>query len=136
MLSILSLTGVIFVLIFIGFLTIKLALFDHSQMKVLTQYVVTLALPALIFKAVADNPLHDIIDPAYMLAYLFASLVAFILLYQWAKRGQHQSSLYSAFANDAVFFFEYFYPVMDVGFGFSFGLKPCRTRPSHRCVVT
>jgi len=98
MLDILSLTGVIFVLIAIGYAMVATDAFDKSHMQVLSRYVVMLALPALIFRAVANNPLGQIINPAYILTYALASLTLFIAYYLWASRLCGQSSLYSTFA--------------------------------------
>lgn len=98
MLNILSLTGVIFVLIAIGYAMVITNAFDKDHMQVLTRYVVMLALPALIFRAVANNPLGQIINPAYILTYVLASLTLFIAYYLWASKMLGQSPLYSTFA--------------------------------------
>ncbi|MGQ7848202.1 AEC family transporter [Granulosicoccus sp. 3-233] len=98
MLTILSLTGVIFVLIAIGYILVVSGAFDRNHMQVLTHYVVMLALPALIFRAVANNSLGQIINPAYILTYVVASLTLFIAYYFWASRVCGQNALYSTFA--------------------------------------
>ncbi len=98
MLNILSLTGVIFVLIAIGYALVASGAFDKDHMHVLTRYVVMLALPALIFRAVANNSLGEIINPAYLLTYVTASLTLFITFYFWASRTCRQTPLYSTFA--------------------------------------
>lgn len=98
MLNILSLTGVIFVMIAIGYAIVASGVFDQNHMKVLTHYVVALALPALIFRSVTSNPLGDTINPAYILTYALSSLILFMAYHAWAFRIKGLSALYSTFA--------------------------------------
>lgn len=86
MLDVLSITGVIFVLIGVGFLVVRRGVFAPEEMRVLGKFVVNLALPALIFRAVTTRPLSDLANPAYLLAMLAGSLAVFWLGYGVSRR--------------------------------------------------
>ena len=60
MLDLLSITGVIFALIVTGYLSVRAGVFFPTEMGTLGKYIVTLALPALIFHAVTSRPLAEI----------------------------------------------------------------------------
>lgn len=102
MLDILSLTGVIFVLIAIGYALAASSTFKPAHMQALTHYVVMLALPSLIFRAVATNPLERIINPAYMLSYLLASLLLYLSYHVWASRRHQRNAIDSTFTGMGV----------------------------------
>ena len=86
MTGILGVTGTVFLLIGAGFLSVRLGLFDAGGIRVLGGYVVSLALPALIFRALTANPLAAILDVGYLGGYLAGSLAAFALGYLWSRR--------------------------------------------------
>jgi malonate transporter len=98
MLDILAITGPIY-------LTIALALFPHppgpfrarADMRVLGQFVINLALPALLFNALAQRKLADILNGRYLLVYALGSLVAMGLGLLWARRGARQARTTSVF---------------------------------------
>ncbi|MFV0296408.1 MAG: AEC family transporter [Hyphomicrobiaceae bacterium] len=97
MTGILSITGVIFVLIGIGYLSVRLALFSPAEMGTLGKFVVNLALPALIFRAISSRPVGEIADPGYLGAMLIGSLAVFGLGYLWSRRVAGVSPLASTF---------------------------------------
>lgn len=86
LLDILSITGVIFALIAAGFATVRGGLFSSGDMTVLGRFVVNLALPALIFRAISTRSLGEIANTGYLLAYLIGSLAVFALGYAWSRR--------------------------------------------------
>ncbi|MEM5473717.1 AEC family transporter [Hoeflea sp. AS60] len=75
MLDILSITAPVFIMIAIGYASVYSGLFEASAMKILGSYVVVLALPALLFKALSQRPIAEVVNWSYMAAYLFGSLV-------------------------------------------------------------
>ncbi len=90
MTDILAVTGPIFLTILLGFAVAKAKLLDQRDFAALGKYVVTLALPALIFRAIAARPLTETINPAYVTAYALAGLVLIVLVTIWTvlRRGK------------------------------------------------
>jgi predicted permease len=86
MLEILGITFPIFVTILIGFMATRMGLFDKSAMRVLGTFVVKLALPALLFRALAQRPIAEILNGSYLLAYAAGSLLVIGLGYAWYRR--------------------------------------------------
>ncbi|MFV0360114.1 AEC family transporter [Tropicimonas sp.] len=97
MFDILSITGVIFVLMGTGFLSVRLGVFSSADMAALGKFVVNLALPALILRAVSSRPLGEIANFGYLGAVLFGSLAVFSLGYFWSRRVEGQTALASTF---------------------------------------
>lgn len=95
--DVLSITGVIFILIGIGFATVRLGLFSAAEMATLGKFVVNLALPALIFRAVSSRPLAEIADAGYLAAVLTGSLVALGFGYFVSKRVLGGTAMASTF---------------------------------------
>lgn len=85
-LHILAITAPIFVLIALGYACTRYGVFSKSDMRVLGKYVISLALPALIFRAMSQRNLAEIFNTTYLLAYLLGSLAALGLAYGIAKR--------------------------------------------------
>ena len=86
MLDILAITGPIYITIFIGFFTTRLGLFAKTDMRVFGKYVINLALPALLFNALAQRQLSEILNASYLLAYLLGSLAVLGLGWLWCRR--------------------------------------------------
>lgn len=97
MLDILSITGVIFVLIGVGFVSVRTAVFSHDEMGTLGKFVVSFALPALIFRAVSSRPIGEIVNVGYLVAMLGGSVAVFALGYLWSRRVAGVSPLASTF---------------------------------------
>lgn len=85
MLDILSVTGVIFALILLGWGTTRAGLFGRGELATLGKYVVNFALPALIFRAVSSRDLTEILNPGYLVAMLVGSVSVFALGYGLAR---------------------------------------------------
>lgn len=84
--AVLSVTGPIFVLIALGFALRRSGVFAPADLRALGRYVVILALPALIFRAVTGRDLAALLDAGYLAAVLAGSLAAFGLIYVLAVR--------------------------------------------------
>lgn len=97
MLDILAITGPIYITIILGFLTTRLGLFSPADMRVLGKFVVNLALPALLFNALAQRSLGEILNGPYLLVYAVGSLVTLGLGWLWARRVVRQDGTTSAY---------------------------------------
>jgi malonate transporter len=84
--AILAVTGPIFALIALGWAVTRTGLLDSGTIRALGRYVVTLALPALIFRAVTAREIEDLVDLPYLAAYLAGSLAVFGLAFALARR--------------------------------------------------
>ncbi len=97
MLDILAITGPIYITIALGYFLTRRGLFARADMRVLGQFVINLALPALLFNALAQRKLGDILNGRYMLVYAIGSLVTMGLGLLWARRGARQGATVSVF---------------------------------------
>ena len=86
MLDILTITGPIYIAIFLGWLSTRFGLFERADMRVLGQFVLYIALPALLFDAVGKRPLADILVWQYLLVYALAGLLTIGLALWWFRR--------------------------------------------------
>ena len=86
MTAILAVTGPIFALIALGWAVTRTGLLDPGTIRGLGRYVVTLALPALIFRAVTAREIEALVDLPYLAAYLAGSLAVFGLAFALARR--------------------------------------------------
>lgn len=85
--AILSVIGPIFALIALGYAVRRAGIFTAGDLRALGRYVVMLALPALIFRAVAGRDLAMLVDAGYLGAYLAGSLATFALFWALPARG-------------------------------------------------
>ncbi|MFC5523698.1 AEC family transporter [Polaromonas jejuensis] len=97
MLDILAITGPIYITIALGFLTTRLGLFARTDMRVFGKFVINLALPALLFNALAQRQIGEILNGRYLLAYLAGSLAALGLGFFWCRRQTGRSQITSTF---------------------------------------
>jgi len=97
MLDILSITGPIYLTIVLGFLTTRFGLFSPADMRVLGKFVINLALPALLFNALAQRPIAQVLNGPYLLVYGLGSLVTLALGFCWARRAARQDGTTSAY---------------------------------------
>ena len=96
MLEILTITGPIYLVILIGFLTVKFGLFAAPDMRLIGKFVLFLSLPALLFRALSTRSFSEIFLPGYMLAYLIGSLIMVTLGYAFSRGVLGQTSSSSA----------------------------------------
>ena len=85
MLDILAITSPIYVIVLLGYLSTRFGLFDKPDMRVFGKFVLNLALPALIFNALAQRHITEVLRPAYLLAYLGGSLLIMSMAYLTAR---------------------------------------------------
>lgn len=79
MLQILSITTPIFILIGLGFLSARGGLISREQVRGMGAVVINFALPALVLKAVSENPIGEVFNWQYLTAYGLGSLAVFCL---------------------------------------------------------
>ncbi len=75
MLSILSITGPIYLAVLLGYACTRLGLFAKADMRLFGKFVINLALPALLFNALSSRSVGEILNPGYMGAYALAGLI-------------------------------------------------------------
>ncbi|MDQ2089879.1 AEC family transporter [Marimonas arenosa] len=84
MLAILSITFPIYAAIALGYVMVRQGVFQPQHMPVFGGYVLNVALPALLFNAVATRDVSDLFNLTYMAVFLAGSLatitVAFVIL--------------------------------------------------------
>ncbi|SFO92306.1 AEC family transporter [Tranquillimonas alkanivorans] len=76
MYDILSITFPIFAAVAIGYATVARGLFSGDELQVLGRYVVNIALPALLFGAVAERDLGEVLNPSYLTVYAVGAFAA------------------------------------------------------------
>lgn len=74
MLDVLSVIFPVFGLIALGYGTVRAGIFERADMRVLGRYVLNIAIPALLFGALAAGPLSQVLNPVYLVCYAVASL--------------------------------------------------------------
>jgi len=95
MLKTLAITGPIYVVIALGFAAGHLV-FSKPDMRVLGTYVVRFALPALVFTALSQRPIADILNGRYLAAYAGGSLALYFTALAVARYVQRRSMAHSA----------------------------------------
>ena len=96
MLHILAITGPIYIAIALGFFTTRAGLFHKADMRVFGKFVLNLALPAMLFNALARHPIQEILNTSYLLAYLAGSLLMLALGYNARRRLGRRDALQSS----------------------------------------
>lgn len=79
MLTVLSVTSSIFIIIAIGFLTIRRGLLERENTRALGVFVMDYALPALLFNALSPQSVDRLLNFDLLLAYTLGSLILLIL---------------------------------------------------------
>lgn len=97
MLDILAITGPIYLCIAAGFLATRAGIFSKPDLRVFGKFVLTFALPALVFNAIAQRPLRDVMHFDYLLAYGLGSLVVLAGGYLWARYVNRSVPSYRAY---------------------------------------
>jgi malonate transporter and related proteins len=97
MLEILPVTAVIFILISIGYISLRLSVFSSFEISSLGKFVIYFALPALIFRAMSERSLTEIFNIGYLSAYLAGSLLMFFSGYWWSRRVSKLPTMESTF---------------------------------------
>jgi len=99
MFEILAITIPIYVAIALGYGLTRWGIFPKSDMRAFGTFVVKVAMPALLFNALSQRKVSDILNADYVIAYALASLITLALGIVWALRvGRHSRSMSSCFA--------------------------------------
>ena len=97
MLSVLSITFPIFLLIAVGFVAAKTDIVTAGNIRGIGVFVIRLALPAMLFRALSQRPFLALLDARYLGVYAAGSLAAFALVFFGArligKRGLADSAI-------------------------------------------
>ncbi|WLI90757.1 AEC family transporter [Massilia sp. R2A-15] len=99
MLDILAITSPIYITILTGFLATRYGWFDKPAMRNFGAFVIKLALPALLFRAVGQRQIGEILNVSYLAAYAGGSLavigVAYFCCRRFARLGRSTSAIYA-----------------------------------------
>lgn len=85
MTQILSITAPIFLLILIGYGAVRAGILQKDNVRYLGVYTLNFALPALVFKALAQRPLAEVLNGTYLLIYGGASILSFAVIYSVSR---------------------------------------------------
>jgi malonate transporter and related proteins len=96
MLKTLAITGPIYIVIALGFLAVRFEVFTKPDLRALGQFVVKFALPALVFTALSQRPVRELVDLRYLAAYAIGSLALMLGAFFYARRRQHKGMPLSA----------------------------------------
>ena len=86
MLDILAITGPIYFVVAVGYLCTRAGLFARADMRVFGKYVVNLALPALLFNALSQRSVAEVLNPVFLGAYAIGSVATNLAGVVWARR--------------------------------------------------
>ncbi len=84
--EVLSVTAPIYLLIAAGFAATRLGLFERADMRVFGKYVINLAFPALLFNALSQRQVNEVLNPLFIGVYLCGSLIVMVAGIVWARR--------------------------------------------------
>lgn len=79
--DIFAITFPIFALVALGYGCVGMGIFKSPDMRVLGKYVLNIALPALLFNAVATRKIADVIMPSYMAVFALGGLATIAIVY-------------------------------------------------------
>ncbi len=88
MLTVLGITFPIFAIVALGYILVVRGVFQAGDLKAFGTYALNIALPALIFHAVASRPVAEVINLGYMGAYLGGALITIALAFAWFSATQ------------------------------------------------
>jgi predicted permease len=95
-LDILGITVPIYLVIALGYVCTRLGLFAKADMQVFGRFTLQLALPALLFNALSQRSVAEILNLNYLLAYALGALLMMGLGLWWARKVLRQSLSYSS----------------------------------------
>jgi predicted permease len=85
-LDVLAITVPIYLVMAVGYLATRAGLFARADMRVFGKYVINLALPALLFNALSQRSVAEVLNPVFVAAYAGGSLLAMAAGLIWARR--------------------------------------------------
>ncbi|UYV36955.1 AEC family transporter [Rhodobacteraceae bacterium D3-12] len=83
MLAILSITFPIYAAVALGYFSVRKGVFKPDHMPVFGGYVMNIALPALLFNAVASRNVSEVFNLTYMAVFLVGGLMTIALAWVW-----------------------------------------------------
>lgn len=86
MLDILLITAPIYLIMGLGFGAVRWGLFEKSDMRLIGRLLVLIILPVMVFRTISRYDIGDILQLDYLAVYALASLLAWALAHQWARR--------------------------------------------------
>jgi predicted permease len=95
-LHILGITGPIYLAIAMGYVFTRRGMFAKADMQVFGKFTLNLALPALLFNALSQRRIGEILNAQYLLAYALGSLMVALLGLYWARKVKGYSLSYSS----------------------------------------
>ena len=91
--SVLQIVAPVFVIIAAGYAALRLGYLEAGALVGLSAFVLRVALPALVFNALAGAPIGQTMDARYLAGYCAGSLAVFTVGYLWARRdGRRRAS--------------------------------------------
>jgi len=97
--SVLQLTLPIFALVFCGYAGRRLGPITDATVEAINQFVFLFALPAMLFRVAATNPLTDLFNPQFAWAWICAGLTTYLIAYsvgrRWLGANRAQSAAWS-----------------------------------------
>lgn len=88
MLTVLGITFPIFAMVLLGYALVARGMFKPEDMRTFGTYALNIALPALIFHAVASRPVAEVFNLRYMGVYLSGGLITIALGFLWFSATQ------------------------------------------------
>lgn len=88
MLTVLGITFPIFAMVALGYGLVARGVFDARDMRSFGTWALNIALPALVFHAVASRPVAEVVNLAYMGIYLAGALITMALGFAWFSATQ------------------------------------------------
>ena len=95
-LEILGITGPIYLAIALGYVATRQGVFAKSDMQVFGKFTIHLALPALLFNALSQRSIGEILNANYLLAYALGSMAVILGGLFWARKVKGHSLSYSS----------------------------------------
>ena len=86
--TVIAITTPIFLVVGLGFGTTRAGLFSVPDMRIFGRFVISIALPALLFNAIAKRDVAEVFDAGFMGIYATASLLVMAVGYLWFHRAQ------------------------------------------------
>jgi malonate transporter len=96
MFDILAITAPIYIAIALGYGLTRWGFFQKTDMRAFGTFVVKVAMPALLFNALSQRKVSDILNGEYVTAYALASLLTLSLSIAWAVRVSKVSRSFSS----------------------------------------
>ena len=97
MLNILLITAPIYLIIALGFGAVRFGLFEKADMRLIGRLLVLIILPIMVFRTISQYDIDDILQVDYLAVYLLASVLAWVLAHQWARRWRGHDGAKSSF---------------------------------------